>query len=141
MGRKLLVLIGIVTLIASCVVYIDQRYFFNPVVFSKDAITPHSWSDYERPLTLTYYSLDGEERTSYRVEQEGDIRQFLKAMKNSPQAQETKETTEINGALKLKSNNDTLLEVYFYSDYWHVLKQDRSIYQVTQALKRLIDKL
>ncbi|ELK48885.1 hypothetical protein QRD89_04295 [Halobacillus sp. ACCC02827] len=141
MWKKIWIAIATVMILATIVSYINHRYFFNPVAFSKDDITPHEWQDYKRPLTLTYYNLKGE-RTSRIIDQEDEIRQLLEAMKASPPVEESIEAdTNVSGALKLSGKQGTLLEVYLYKDSWRVLNKDYSFFEVTGPLRNLLDNL
>ncbi|MCA0984110.1 hypothetical protein LCL89_08650 [Halobacillus yeomjeoni] len=137
MGRKILYVTGIFLIVGFSIFYINQRYFFNPVVFSQDVITPYDWNDYERPLTMTYYNLD-EERQVTVIKEEEEIREFLTALKESPRTNKVEMPQDVNGALKLSGPKQTLLEVYFYTNHWQVLKNNGPIYEMTQSLEQIV---
>ncbi|ARI78354.1 hypothetical protein [Halobacillus mangrovi] len=139
MGKKLIYILGIGLILLSSIIYIDQRYFFNPVVFSKDAVTPYDWLDYERPLTMTYVNVD-ESRKTIRIKEEREIRNLIEALKESPQAETVQISSDIEGALKLSNSSSTLLEVYIYEDHWKVLKGDSHIHKMTAHLEKLINQ-
>ncbi|MYL50956.1 hypothetical protein GLV98_15785 [Halobacillus litoralis] len=140
MEKKLIILGGLIIFVVCAYIYVDQRYFFNPIAFTQDDVTPHHWSEYERPVTITYYDL-GTERKAYILEQEEAVRKFLEEMKNSPSVQETSTNSEVEGALKLSCEGDTLLEVYFYEGYWQILRESGTMFELTQDLKGLIETL
>lgn len=140
MRRKFLISFGILVLLVSSLIYLEHRYFFNPLSFKKDVITPHSWIDYKHPMTLTYFNFkDG--RESAKVEQEEEVRLFIEELKDCPPANATFRMGDVEGALKLSNGKDTLLEVFFYRDHGYVLRKDESNFKVTDDLKGLIDKL
>lgn len=139
--RKKWFIFGSLILVVFCAyIYIDQRYFFNPIAFNQDHITPYHWTEYERPVTITYYDLETE-RTTYKLEQEQEVRKFLEEMKNSPPLKESSLTSEVEGALKLSCEGDTLLEVFFYEGYWEILRDSGTMYEMTKDLKGLIETL
>ncbi|MGR9047192.1 hypothetical protein ACQ4XT_00900 [Halobacillus faecis] len=140
MGKKLFIFGGLIIVAFSAYIYIDQRYFFNPVAFNQDDITPYHWTEYERPVTITYYDLETERR-AYKLEKEKEVRRFLEAMKNSPPRQGSSPLSEVEGALKLSCEGNTLLEVYFYEGYWKILRESGTMYEMTQDLKGLIETL
>ncbi|WLR47837.1 hypothetical protein LC065_00625 [Halobacillus litoralis] len=140
MGKKLFVFGGLIIVVFCAYIYIDQRYFFNPVAFNQDHITPYHWTEYERPVTITYYDLETERR-AYKLEKEKEVRKFLEAMKNSPPRQGVSTASEVEGALKLSCEGNTLLEVYFYEGYWKILRESGTMYEMTQDLKGLIETL
>ncbi|MGP4075371.1 hypothetical protein [Halobacillus sp. K22] len=139
MAKKLIIITGIIFTILLSLVYIDQRYFFNPVKFSQDAVTPHEWNEYERPMTLTYYKLeDGRQTVTIKTEQE--IKALLSTLKESPHEGNAELSENVHGALKLSSNKETLLEVYLYADHWKILKEKGAIYEITQPLEQLFNE-
>ncbi|RDY71860.1 hypothetical protein DXT76_05405 [Halobacillus trueperi] len=140
MGKKLIIFGGLIIVVFCTYIYVDQRYFFNPIAFTQDDITPYHWSEYERPVTITYYDLETE-RKAYKLEQEKAVRRFLEEMKDSPPMQESSATSEVEGALKLSCEGDTLLEVYFYEGYWEILRESGTMYEMTKDLKGLIETL
>ncbi|GEN53512.1 hypothetical protein [Halobacillus faecis] len=140
MRKKLSIFGGLLILVLCACIYVDQRYFFNPIAFTQDNVTPYHWSEYERPVTITYYEL-GTERKAYILEQENAVRKFLEEMKSSPPMQGSTATSEVEGALKLSCEGDTLLEVYFYEGYWEILRESDTMYKMTQDLQGLIETL
>ncbi|MGI8314852.1 hypothetical protein [Halobacillus mangrovi] len=139
MGKKMIYILGIGLILLTSIIYIDQRYFFNPVVFSKDAVTPYDWLDYERPLIMTYVDVD-ESRKTTRIEEEREIRNIIDALKESPKAEAVQVSSDVEGALKLSNSSSTLLEVYIYDDHWRVLKGESHIHKMTTHLEKLISQ-
>lgn len=139
MAKKFIYLLGVGVIILAAVFYMDHRYFFNPVVFNQDSVTPYDWLDYERPLTMTYVNLD-EHRKTTQIDKEKEIRNLLDALKNSPKADETEIKSDVQGALKLSSRSTTLLEVYIYENHWRVLRRDRPTREMTTNLENLLNQ-
>ncbi|UOQ43825.1 hypothetical protein MUN89_18385 [Halobacillus salinarum] len=137
MGKRFFYVSGIIVLVALSIIYINQRYFFNPFDFTKDRITSHNWSDYQRPLTMTYIDFK-EERKSYKIENEQKIREVLAALKNSSNMNKNAADGELQGGLTLKSNNDNLLQVLFYSNHWEILKNDAKKFKISEPLENLV---
>ncbi|MFZ0369095.1 MAG: hypothetical protein WAM07_05815 [Halobacillus sp.] len=139
MAKKIIIITGILFTIILSLVYIDQRYFFNPVKFSQDAVTPHDWNEYERPMTLTYYKLE-DGRQTVTIDTEQEIKTLLRTLKESPHEEDAELSEDVEGAIKLSSNKHTLLEIYFYADHWKILKEKGAIYEITQPLEQLFNK-
>ncbi|WP_156896511.1 hypothetical protein [Halobacillus kuroshimensis] len=140
MKKKLMTSAVLTAFLVLSTWYIHHTFFFSPLSFEQDDITHHSWSDYQRPMTLTYYDLDGE-RTSYRMDTDEDIRSFFKAMKQCPSIAREKKGAQVLGALRISSAHDVVLEAYFYKDFWHVLQNDHERFEITPKLEGLIDQL
>ncbi|MFG6149794.1 hypothetical protein [Halobacillus sp. B23F22_1] len=139
MKKSIITFLSLGMLIAFGVYYISEHYFFNPVTFEKDQITPHSWTEYKRPLEIKIYSFE-EERDSKTIEEEEDIRKFISELKESPSSEADAPPTEVMGGLTLTANDRTLLEVLFYPDHWEVLKRDGPAFEITESLKQLVDR-
>ncbi|MCA1024073.1 hypothetical protein [Halobacillus litoralis] len=140
MKKKLMTSAVLITFFVLSVWYIHHTFFFSPLSFEQDDITYQSWTDYQRPMTLTYYDLDGG-RTSYQIEGDEEIRSFFKAMKQCPSSAEGNEGEQVLGALRISSARDIVLEAYFYNDFWHVLQKDHERLEITQKLEGLINQL
>ncbi|GGF24617.1 hypothetical protein GCM10010954_24390 [Halobacillus andaensis] len=139
MKKSIVILLSLGVLIAFGVYYISEHYFFNPVTFDKDQVTPHSWTDYERPLEITIYSFE-EERESETIDEEEDIREFILELKESPSSEADATATDVRGGLTLTANDRTLLEVLFYPNHWEVLKREGPAFEITDSLKQLVDR-
>lgn len=65
---RITALVILVVLILSCVwIYIHRVYYFNPLTFRQDAVTPSPWKEYKRPMQVGFlsFNLHG---TDYRYE-------------------------------------------------------------------------
>jgi hypothetical protein len=88
---------------------------------------------------MTYVNLD-EHRKTTQIDKEKEIRSLLDALKNSPKAEKTEISSDVQGALKLSSRSTTLLEVYIYENHWRVLRRDRPTREMTANLENLINQ-
>ncbi|MFC7061876.1 hypothetical protein [Halobacillus seohaensis] len=141
MRKKIAIIISLIVILTSGVYYINNQYFFNPVSFDQDFVTPHNWNDYKRPLELTIYSFEQGEETE-TIKQEQEIRGLLEDLKESPSASETEfGAGEVNGGLTLTADDRTLLEVLFYPDHWEILKRNTPTFELTDSLKQFIDRI
>ncbi|MFC7322868.1 hypothetical protein [Halobacillus campisalis] len=141
MKKVFLILPLIAAALVFGVIYVNNQYFFSPISFNKDPVTPYSWDEYERPLELKLYSFE-EGRQSEKIEREREIREVLSELKESPQSssEEVGSPEEVNGGLTLKSNGRTLLEVLFYPNHWEILKKDGPVFELTDSLKQVVDR-
>ncbi len=139
MKKKILLVTGIIIIICLSVLYINKRYFFNPMAFNKDRITSHEWSDYQRPLTMTYVDFEGKRKT-YTIEDEDKIRDVIQELKKCTDLdKESGSTGEVKGGLTLKSQNKNhLLDVLIYSNHWEVLKKGSQKYYLSSSLKQFV---
>ncbi|MFD2925083.1 hypothetical protein [Halobacillus naozhouensis] len=130
-------IIGMI-LVITTVIYINHTYFFNPLSFSQDKITPHEWSDYQRPLTIKLYRF-GEEREIFTIKKEVKIREILKALKKSPvMNQENSGSRTPVGGLTLSTGDTKLLDILFYKDHWEILKRDSTAFQMTNSMEQIL---
>ncbi|WP_079526520.1 hypothetical protein [Halobacillus hunanensis] len=137
MRKKINYSIIVIILVIITVIYVNHTYFFNPLVFNQDKITPHAWSDYQRPLILKLYRFD-EKREIFTIKKEEKIREYLKALKKSAEMdQKVSGSGTPIGGLTLSTGDTKLLDILFYNDYWVILKQDRSAFEMTNSLKQL----
>ncbi|WP_173917279.1 hypothetical protein [Halobacillus sp. Marseille-Q1614] len=140
MKKKSVICLAIVVLVSSSLLYINYQYFYNPLSFEKDKVTPHNWSAYERPLTIKLYTLE-EQRETKIVYGEVEIRKVLRELKASPAEDEANHASDVRGGLTLTSDGETLLEVLFYSDHWRILKRNGSSFQITNSLQKAVNEL
>ncbi|WP_082235044.1 hypothetical protein [Halobacillus massiliensis] len=120
--------------------YIKFNYFYNPLSFEKDSVTPHNWSAYERPITIKLYTTE-DKREIKTIQSEDEIREVIDELKSSPPEEEASDVSDVTGGLTLTTENRTLLEVLFYTDHWRVLKNEGPAFQITDSLKRAVNEL
>ncbi|WP_431800538.1 hypothetical protein [Halobacillus andaensis] len=138
--KSILIILSMTALIAFGLFYINQHFFFNPVTFEQDQITHHDWSDYERPLEIKLYSFE-DERKSETIDEEETIQEVLTELKESPDTEDAEApATDVRGGLTLTANDRTLLEVLFYPEHWEVLKTDGPAFEITDSLRKLVDR-
>ncbi|MCP3029048.1 hypothetical protein [Halobacillus sp. A5] len=138
--KSILIVLSIAILVGLGTFYINNNYFYNPVTFKQDPVTPHEWNDYERPLEIKIYSFE-DERESETIDEEEEIEELLSELKESPSSEDVEATaTDVSGGLTLTSNDRTLLEVLFYPEHWEILKTDGPAFEITESLKQLVNQ-
>ncbi|UOR13404.1 hypothetical protein [Halobacillus amylolyticus] len=139
MGKKKIYFIIGIVLIGLSIVYVNNTYFFNPLSFDQDKVTPHDWSDYERPLKIKLYNYEGKDE-AFTIKKESEIRQFLAALKSSAAVEEPNSRSTVIGGLTLSTENAILLKVLFYKNHWEVLKHGAPPFKMTRSLRELFQK-
>ena len=137
--NKILIACSIV-IIVLLGLFINTKFFFNPILYKKDNITylPYSW--YTNPMSIEYNSLDLNSPDGWKtiiIKDKKEIRFVIDELKRGEQILESKPINPniLNEIIIRPSNGSVVLDVFIYTN--------KKIARVnsTSTFKRLTNKL
>lgn len=138
--------IGLIALIMFLGLFINNRYFFNPVFYKKDNITYLPWTWYKNPMSIEYNSMDLNSTNGWKtikIKNKQEIKVVFDELKKSQQISEydDKNSRFLNEIIIRSSDDSVDLDIFVGADGKSAqVKSTNTFVKLTNKLTELVNK-
>jgi hypothetical protein len=146
--KKILIACSIVliALVVLSGLFINNKYFFNPILYKKDNITYLNWTWYTNPLSIEYDSLkigSSQGWKTIKIKDKQEIKIVFEELKKSEQIPEYKniDLKLLHEVIIRPSNGSVVLDVFIDGGgKFAKLNSSNTFLKLTDKLTKLVNK-